>query len=131
MEIFYKIVLSIAIVLLVLILTFMGILMRSQEKNSIYPPNTNKCPDYWTSNTVGNCTMPTTKSFTDDSIFLNSGGKNSLGPQNIAPYSNDTKSFDTKNIKWESGGESQICAQKSWANQNNITWDGISNYNKC
>jgi hypothetical protein len=131
MEMFYKIVLFIAVVLLVLILTFMGLLMRSQEKNTVYPPNLNVCPDYWSSNDEGNCTMPTEKSFNDQSNFLNSGGNNYLGASSIAPYSEDTKSFDTKNVLWESGGQSRVCAQKSWANQNNITWDGISNYNKC
>jgi hypothetical protein len=131
MEMFYKIVLFIAVILLILILTFMGLLMRSQDKNTVYPPNLNVCPDYWTSDSEGNCTMPTEKSFNDQSNFLNSGGNNHLGTSSIAPYSKDTKSFDTKNILWESGGQSRICAQKSWANQNNITWDGISNYNKC
>jgi hypothetical protein len=29
------------------------------------------------------------------------------------------------------GGSSRVCSLRTWANQHNITWDGVSNYNKC
>lgn len=33
-------------------------------------------------------------------------------------------------VSYSSGG-SRICSLKKWANQHEIQWDGISNYNKC
>ena len=34
--------------------------------------------------------------------------------------------------EWQtSDGLSAKCAKKLWANNNNIVWDGISNYNSC
>jgi hypothetical protein len=112
----------------------MSILMRRINPNLIYPPNTYSCPDYWKTDSSGNCTMPTEKSFSNESVFLNSGGKSDLGKiSTVAPYSNDSnfKTFDPNNILWSSSGKSSICSKKAWANQNNIIWDGISNYNKC
>ena len=129
---FYIIVLSIAVVILILFLTFMGIMMRHQNAKAVYPPTTSICPDYWKADDSGNCIMPTQTSSTNKTIFINSGGKNNLGTNpNIAPYSKDTKSFSINNVLWSSGGKSVLCAQKDWSMENNIIWDGISNYNGC
>ena len=129
---FYIIVSSIAVVILILVLTFMGIMMRNQNSKAIYPPTAFVCPDYWTSDNSGNCTMPTQTSPTNKLIIINSGGQKNLGTNpNIAPYSKDTTSFNVNNVLWSSGGKSTVCAQKDWATQNNIVWDGISNYNGC
>ena len=37
------------------------------------------------------------------------------------------------NTDWKTmyPGISERCAQKSWANMMNITWDGVTNYNGC
>ena len=133
MEVFYLIVLIIASVSLVLLLTFFGLMMRNSTNTSIYPPNKNVCPDYWTGDASGNCFMPERRSFTDKSIVLNTGKKNSsiLTDKLVAPYSIDGKSFSTTNKLWSSKGETTLCAQKNWAVNNNIVWDGISNYNMC
>jgi hypothetical protein len=29
------------------------------------------------------------------------------------------------------GGSSRVCSLRTWANQHSITWDGVTNYNKC
>lgn len=130
MEVFYKIVLSIAIILLILILTFFGVLIKYENQNTIYPPTLSTCPDYWTHDGSGNCAMPTVLS-SDLSSPLNTGGQSTLGTSSVAPYSKDGKTFSITNTLWTSGGKSTLCAQKSWANQSNIIWDGVSNYNKC
>jgi hypothetical protein len=132
MESFYPIVISIAVVLLILLLTFMGILLRSQNSTEIFPPQLNSCPDYWTTDSSGHCSMPTQPSFANPSMILNMGGLTTLGSSaTIAPYSTDGKSFDTTNPLWSSGGQSTICAQKAWAVNNGIVWDGVSQYNQC
>jgi hypothetical protein len=132
-ESFYLIVISIALVSLVIFLSFIGVLMRNDSKTSIYPRNSSICPDYFVSDASGNCTMPTEKSFTDKTILLNTGKTNSsiMTDKTVAPYSTDGRSFNTTNLLWSSKGETTICAQKTWANNNNIVWDGVSNYNKC
>lgn len=132
MESFYLIVISIAVVSLILFLTFMGILLKNQNANVIFPENAYQCPDYWTYDSSGNCTMPTQASFSNPTATLNMGGLKTLQISNsIAPYSQDGKSFDSKNTLWSSGGQSTICAKKTWSNNNGIMWDGITNYNQC
>lgn len=129
---FYIIVSSIAVIFLILVLTFMGIMMRNQNSKAIYPPTSFVCPDYWTSDDLGNCTLPTKMSSSDPLVPINSGGTKNLGKNsNIAPYSKDMYSFNVNNVLWSSGGKSTLCAQKDWATQNNIQWDGVSNFNGC
>jgi hypothetical protein len=123
MELFYPIVLSIATIVLILILVLAGFLMQRQGLETIYPPNSNNCPDYWETDISGNCVVP--------------GNSRNLGilPSKLlkdsAPYSLDGTSFDPNDIKWSSGGMSILCAQKGWTNSNNVIWDGKSNYNQC
>ena len=133
MESFYRIVLLVALVSLVIFLTFIGLMMRNDSNISIFPPQSSACPDYWVGDASGNCFMPQQKSFTDKTIVLNTGKANSsiLSDKTLAPYSLDGQSFSTTNTLWSSKGETIICAQKNWANNNNIVWDGVSNYNKC
>lgn len=129
---FYIIVSSIAVVFLILVLTFMGIMMKNQNSKVVYPPTSFVCPDYWSSDDSGNCTLPTKMSSSNPSIPINSGGSANLGTNpNIAPYSKDMKSFNVNNVLWSSGGKSTLCAQKDWSTQNSIQWDGVSNYNGC
>lgn len=133
MDPFYKIVVIIALTLLILFLIFIGLMLRNDTTTSIYPPSTYACPDYWSSDSKGNCFKPMAKSFNDSSILLNTGKPKSkiLTNRNVAPYSTDGRSFSTKNPLWTSKGETTLCAQKNWAVNNDIVWDGVSNYNMC
>ena len=129
---FYLIVSCIAIIFLILLFLFLGIMIRNQNSTAIYPPTSNVCPDYWSKDNNGNCLMPTKMSLENATTFINSGGQSNLGKNsNIAPFSKDGKSFDVNNLLWSSGGKSTLCAQKDWSNQNNIIWDGVSNFNGC
>jgi hypothetical protein len=47
MDIFYIIVLGIALVLLIIILAFVGIGMRNRGSGEVWPPTESTCPDYW------------------------------------------------------------------------------------
>jgi|TARA_Y100000389_G_scaffold204641_1_gene258535 hypothetical protein len=33
--------------------------------------------------------------------------------------------------KWDHSIRSRDCTYKAWANENNIEWEGVSNYNRC
>lgn len=139
MESFYLIVLGIAIVMLILVLTGIGLLMRTQIASTVYPPMANTCPDGWTIGADGSCTIPSSGS--------NMGFINPTRPYNnvaaiqtslIAtnkkdgPYPSFTAdSFNPTDAAWSSNKLSAVCQQKKWANTNNIVWDGISNYNSC
>lgn len=134
MELFYIIVVSVALIVLIIFLTLVGLLMQNTSGTSNFPPVLNECPDYWTIGADNSCKMPVQTSFNNQSIILNTGNNKNgliLSDPKIAPYSIDGYSFSTKNPLWASKGETVMCAQKNWANSNNIVWDGVSNYNNC
>ena len=60
MEFFYMIVLAIAVLFLIIMLTYIGILMRYTDTKVAFPPIENDCPDYWVLASDGkSCTIPT------------------------------------------------------------------------
>lgn len=140
MESFYLIVLGIAIVMLILVLTGIGLLMRTQTASSVYPPMANTCPDGWTIAADGSCNIPTTgpnmgfiiagTPYTNVAAIQTS--LRALNKQD-GPYpsSFSAASFNPTDAAWSSNKLSAVCQQKKWANTNNIVWDGISNYNSC
>ena len=119
MDTFYIIVLSIAVVLLILILTFVGIMMKRQDSSTVFPPTVNTCPDFWTVD-AGKCIIPTPGS---------PNASASTSSSTDAPYASDGK-IDPNDVKWSKDG-SAICNQRKWANKEGISWDGVSNYNGC
>jgi hypothetical protein len=124
MDIFYIIVLVIAIVILILILTFIGIKMTDKKASSTaFPPVASTCPDYWKIATDGkSCEVQTSGK---NKITIDAAAKAPAG------YSSSPLQIDFTNTGWSEGGASSVCKQKTWANSNNIVWDGITNYNKC
>ena len=113
MDLFYKIVLSVAIIVLIIMLITITILMQNAKKEVAFPPSSLKCPDYWIDSSYG-C-MP-----------------NSV---NLGTLTDTNAAIDFNNTSWKIGddysGLSDTCAKKKWANMNKILWDGISNYNSC
>jgi hypothetical protein len=112
MDLFYKIVLSVAIIVLILMLIAITIMMQNANKEVAFPPSALKCPDYWIDSSFG-CSP------------------NSV---NLGTLANPT-TIDFDNNSWKTVGEysglSDTCAKRKWANRNKILWDGISNYNSC
>jgi hypothetical protein len=127
MDIFYIIVLSIAIILLILLLTYIGIQMNSAgTKTAPYPPTKSTCPDYWTIDSDGKCNVPTTGRNTSSKTLTTANTKGYTPTSNGSPAT-----IDFSNKDWSSGSGSALCGQKLWANTNGIMWDGVSNYNGC
>jgi len=137
MDIFYIVVISIAAVLLILILTYIGILMKQTKgANTAYPPVQATCPDYWDYITdTSSCVIPSSTEKNVGSIY---GNVNANRPLIL----NSTNTFGLKTsgtnavIKftdsgWISKGKSAVCGQRDWANTYGIVWDGVSNYNGC
>jgi len=144
MELFYIIVTVIAILFLIILLTLIGIAMRHQDKNTVYPPIANDCPDFWIVASDGKgCRIP------DDYTKRNVGGlyvpvantlKISYSPADKFPtYTPGTNggtgvaasTIDFSNDAWSAQGQTTICAKKKWATNWGISWDGVTNYNSC
>ena len=155
MDTFYFIVISVALILLIILLTFIGIRMKnnmSGDDKAIYPPKENSCPELWLADTNVNndgedevvCIIPYDQENTqykqnhnaDGLLETNNSGKNILKSEVLNNTPGLSSGADPKSINfnvkgWGSGGEKPICAKKNWANSNNIAWDGVSNYNQC
>lgn len=140
MDTFRIIVLSIATILLVLILVFVGILLSGGKQNTAFPPNYGECPDYWVYDDKDGqqkCIIP---EYSDSAINIGNmyGDNPDTSPiltssVTSAPgYSSDISNNITINsIDFNNSGWSGICDIKTWCNENGIIWDGISNYNNC
>jgi hypothetical protein len=143
MELFYTIIIGIAIVLLIVVLTTFGIMIQYSSTGGVYPTIQNTCPDYWNVDTSANC-------YISKSASINTGGSGSDTLTSTQTYisgavnTNYTPGLltDSSNIrinfsdpKWSAtpfNNFSDIkCAYKSWANSNSIQWDGITDYNNC
>lgn len=125
MDPFYKTVVIVAIVMLILALIGLGVLMQEQDTKTEYPPQQSACPDHWSSTSVPNqC-----KINTDSGTALNVGNFDKTDG-----YSDDymTYSVDDSSNKLVTFKSSLlVCDKKKWANKYNIVWDGVSNYNQC
>ena len=109
MDSFQNSVLFGAIVILLIALVIIGIALVYGKNNYAWPPLTPPCPDYWTVNgegdkatcmnvkNLGTCKAPT-------------GSKHLTMNFNEAPYI----------------GANGLCAKYNWANNCNISWDGVN-----
>jgi hypothetical protein len=127
---FFMIVISIASFLLIVSLTYIGIVLSRNASSTPYPPIANACPDGWGIDTNGNCIIP--------SNTTSSAGSNNLGtlatyntiPGFASSGASTSGTFNPNDNGWASSG-STVCGKKLWANKYNIQWDGVSNYNGC
>ena len=134
MDTFYLIVLGIAIVLLIILLTYIGIIMASSSSSSMaYPPSASNCPDYWSMTTdMSSCIIPKNGSRNVGTIkYDNTGIPTSLTVANTPGYNVATNSINFSDKGWIAGGVSSMCAHKNWASVNGVVWDGVSEYNSC
>ncbi len=97
---FQKTVVTVAIVILIIVLCFIGISLYRQKNSIIYPPVIANCPDYWDAS--GNLCINS----------MNLGNPKCKVPMN----------FTT--AQWS--GNSSKCLKYMWAKSCNLTWDGIS-----
>jgi hypothetical protein len=139
MDIFYIIVLTVAIILLIGILAFIGVRMTKNSAHiSIYPPTSLPCPDYWsqTTDSTGNtfCVIPPYIAPSSSSPIPSNTGNiyNSSGLNTLTSTPGQSgNAINFKDPAWASSGKSDVCAQKQWANSHLIQWDGVSNFSSC
>ena len=126
MDTFYLIVLSIAVVLLIIILTIVGLMMRSNAQTEVFPPILNTCPDLWSIDGSGNCTIVNDKNRGSYMVT------NTYGANDAPGHVQGSNTINFEDPKWSGfKGKTAICAKRDWANTYGITWDGVANYNSC
>lgn len=101
---FQKRVLTVSIGVLLFTLFIIAILMRKSAKKVDFPPETAKCPDYWTLNQNGEC--------------VNTKGLGSC---------TEDINFDTDEYRGKLGK----VAKCNWAKSCGVEWDGITNIGLC
>jgi len=131
MESFYIIVITIAIICLILTLTVIGIILTSQTTAVTFPPTQNTCPDYWTVGTdmTGNVICNVNPMNVGIYACTTASGGYKIDP---SPPGYTSGKFDFSDPGWATTyTTTNQCALHKWTNQNNISWDGVSNYNGC
>jgi len=142
MEQFYVIVITIAIVLLILALTYIGVFLIGDDTTQVtFPPHSNQCPDYWEVNGNGSCEIQ--KNGINLGTKLDGSGERTYADADklefvvIDPLTNQpstnypfqpTNTASPENIDFQ---DKAICEKKQWANRFGVAWDGVTNYNKC
>jgi hypothetical protein len=136
---FYGIVVSIAVVLLIIILTYIGLTLKNKNGNKVtFPPVESKCPDYW--EYTGNaCVVPEKDAINTGSVYdangvllLNTVSTFGLTTGNsISGTTSYSNYIDFNNAAWNSLGLTSVCQKQKWASMYGIQWDGVSNYNGC
>jgi len=143
MESFYWIVLVVAITALIGALAYVGILMTYYtKKDAVYPPVESSCPDFWTASasSPNKCNIPAGEAAGIKNIgslyttTTNGDGKPvytlKLSTANTPGLDATNKTVDFSAAEW-GAGSGAVCKKQSWANQNGLIWDGVSNYNSC
>lgn len=139
MDEFYTTILSIAAVILILMLTYVGILLYYSKSSSPFPPYQNDCPDLWAKDVSGKCVFPKSSVARNRGTIAAGAAPTEwkITETNIPGLAIDdatkVSTIDFGNAGWASryGKTSALCNQKFWSELNNITWDGVSNSNQC
>ena len=128
MDNFYMKVLIVAVIALILVLTYVGVIMTYGEGTTVYPPQSTTCPDYWEVDADKKCKIPKDGDKNMGSLYegglLSDSVKTTIGfeeGQNVIDFSHDG---------WKASGQ-EICAKQTWSKEHGVVWDGVSNYNDC
>lgn len=128
MDSYYIIVLTIAVIVLILFLTFIGIQMsKPSSLMPSFPPNYNSCPDFWNIN--GNvCVLPPATGKNSGTIY--SGNVLLVNGNNTPGFNSISNTIDFTDPGWGTGSAAK-CNQQIWANNFDVLFDGITNFNGC
>ena len=132
MEFFYIVVLSIAVIILILLLAYFGILMAGAKNKQVYPPSYNTCPDYWSVDASGNCIQGTSNAGANSGSGIGINFTDGV-TKSQTPGGNGLNGFNPNDPGWNSyqGVGNQRCGWHKWAVYNHVNWDGVTNYNGC
>lgn len=122
MDAFYTTVVAIAFVLLLFVLIVVGIMMQKQDADKAYPAYASKCPDGWGLREEGGCKVPADTSPNYPALDKLDDA-NDIGADKTISESSATYMIFNSNAT--------PCQKKAIANKMEVSWDGITNYNKC
>jgi hypothetical protein len=105
MSTFQNIVMVVAIIMLMICLTLVGVSLYNQKYTTAFPPVVADCPDYWLDKSNGDSS--------------NCENVKNLGKDSCAK----TMNFSTSS--WT--GDTGQCNKSRWARACDLTWDGITN----
>jgi hypothetical protein len=130
---FNAIVLSVAVIILIIILAYMGSVMSTAKTNIVFPPTANICPDGWTPTSDGTCTSRSNGPNVGAIVVKNIADRTTSTPNVSVSVSEggNVYTLDPASVIWASSGKSSICGKQAWAGAIGVVWDGISNYNSC
>jgi hypothetical protein len=125
MDLFYIIVSGIALLILILILTIMGIGMNRKggtSASAAWPPIDSSCPDYWNIDpATNNCIIPPAGTRNVGTLYT-TGNTIASGVKGINSTNTQINFNDPYYI---------ACNKKLWAKTWGVYWDGYTNYNGC
>jgi len=120
---FYTTVVIIAIVILVIALTIVGVTLTNKKNNISFPDYQNTCPDFWSLDTDGTTCKPLLSN-----INTPPPNKASIAVKHdgVTSANNVISSINISDDNWVS-----VCDKSSWAKKSGILWDGVTNNNTC
>ena len=133
MDSFYTIVVVVAIAILIMTLIGIGMMLQSQNDAVAFPLYATQCPDGWEVDGSG-CTLPTafahpnhpTKANQDTQLKIITDLSDSV------VYSGPSKLYTiTSAGKMTFNPVATTCQKRLWTTDYSVSWDGVSNYNKC
>ena len=136
MDSFYTIVVVVAIAILIMALIGIGIMLQAQNESVAFPLYATQCPDGWAVDGSG-CKLPDFKSPNHPNYPTKTGKDTDLAIitdlSNSVVYSGPEKLYitDVNARKMTFNPVATTCQKRLWTNDYSVTWDGVSNYNKC
>jgi hypothetical protein len=130
---YYTIVLVIAIILLIISLSVIGVTLTSGSNKKNFPEFHDTCPDYWTLTTDGDnivCTPPSSGINTPDQLAY-VGNSHTVTHAGVTAVKNSSNKWSITKLDLSSSNWMSICDKSSWAKKNKLVWDGVSNNNTC
>jgi hypothetical protein len=106
---FYKQVIFIAIIVLIVSLAFIGSILSRSSSDFQFPPNIAKCPDFYTKISDTECESTKNTYFESE------------------PRCHTLDLSHEKYLRKGTGPNSGACEKKKLADECGITWDGITN----
>ena len=120
---FYSIVLLIAIIILIIALTIVGLTLNKKKNVKPFPDFKTTCPDFWTVDATDGLCKPSNTTPINTPLPAK---VNSYVNTNVITSDKKIVSIDPDNSKWAS-----VCTKTKWAKNVGILWDGVTNNNDC
>ena len=131
MDAFYTTVVAIAFVLLLFVLIVVGIMMQKQDADKVYPAYASKCPDGWGISDTSGCLVPLNSSPNYPALDK-LDDNNDFGADKTISESDFSGSGTSASATYMIfNSNATPCQKKAIANKMEVSWDGITNYNKC